>query len=77
MLKRRYRNIESIESMMRKDRGNILIEQKFKSAKKQFRESYRNGKILFIIKFILIKLLVMIFLLFSGFQCLKNNQILC
>jgi len=41
------RNAESIESMLRRDRTKIAIEEKFKSAKKYLSGIRKNGKILF------------------------------
>lgn len=36
-------NAESMESMLRSDRANITLEEKFKSAKKYFGHLRKNG----------------------------------
>lgn len=39
------RNAESIDSMLRNDRANLILEEKFKSAKKLFTHIKRNGNL--------------------------------
>jgi hypothetical protein len=41
------RNADSMESMLRSDRANITIKEKYNSAKKYFSHSRKNGKLFF------------------------------